>query len=571
MLNPTIALILSATLLVSSDPGGSPVPASAAASRPADDRPSSANTDAGRLTDQTTQRPTETDTFYDPQTVQEIHLQVPPAELDRMQAALPKRIFVPATFRWGRHTLNNVGVRYKGNSSSNPRQTHKRSFLVKFNEFTKDHRFLGLERVSFDNGVQFGSLFSEQLITAVLHDLGITAPRCNFAKLYLNGRFHGVYVNVERIDRVFLKTHFTDASGALYKVDEGGPGANLAPFPSQPGENDRRRHTFEPKSKSASPEARDVLELISRIHNTPPKDFSQALHDNLEVDDFLQTMAVLLFAGAFDQLTGWNPHNYYLYHQPRTDRWHYIPWDLDVGFADNAFGRLPILTQWNAAWPIPGGPPKPLIQRIVDDPQLLARYRRFADQILEQHFHPKIMLPRIDALYARIKADLEKDPFPHRRATNPEDQSFDSIIASFKQFVRQRYALARAQLNDPGKRPQFPTNRQPHRQGPQPGQPSPDAPTQLIVVAITAQKVTLRWKDNAQGEAGHLVQRTHDRDALEFRNHIGRPGPDSSTAADTRVEPGRRYRYRVYAVHPTPDGQRGTGVSNVITVHVPDK
>ena len=63
--------------------------------------------------------------------------------------------------------------------------------------------------------------------------------------------------------------------------------------------------------------AGDVLELIQRIHQTPAQDFSRVLHDNLEVDDFLRTMAVLLLSGAFDQLTGWNPHNYYLYHQPR--------------------------------------------------------------------------------------------------------------------------------------------------------------------------------------------------------------------------------------------------------------
>ena len=571
MLNPTTMLVLIAMLHVSGCPGNAGRVLLAADSSRRDGRQPSDNSKSSRTAARDNQSVGDSGTFYDPAVVQEVHLTVPPAELGRLQAALPERIFVPGTFRWGHHRLTNVGVRYKGNSSSNPRQTHKRSFLIKFSEFTKDQRLLGLERVSFDNGVQFGSLFSEQLITEVLHTLEIPAARCNYAKLYLNGSFHGVYVNVERVDRVFLKTHFDDASGALYKVDEGGPGGALDPFPASVGQDDHRRHAFEPKSKTARPAAGDVLELIQRIHQTPAQDFSRVLHDNLEVDDFLRTMAVLLLSGAFDQLTGWNPHNYYLYHQPRTGRWHYLPWDLDVGFADNAFGRLPVLSQWNAAWPIPGGPRKRLIERIVDDPQLLARYRRYADQILEQHFHPRVMLPRIDALYARIKDDLEQDPFPHRRVTNPEDQDFDGIIDSIKQFVRDRYALARAQLNDPGERPQFARHRRPDAQGPMPGESSGDAPTQLMVVAVTAQKVSLRWKDNAQGEAGHVVQRADHRGATQFRNHIGRPGQDRSTAADVRVQPGRTYRYRVYAVHPTPGGQRGTGVSNVITVYVPDK
>ncbi|GIS60725.1 MAG: hypothetical protein CM1200mP2_29500 [Planctomycetaceae bacterium] len=99
------------------------------------------------------------DTFYKSGTVQEIHLRVTDDDLARMQAALPKRIYVPATFRWGKQTLDNVGVRYKGNSSSNPRQRHKRSFLIKFNEFKKGRTFLGVKRVALDNGVQFGGPF----------------------------------------------------------------------------------------------------------------------------------------------------------------------------------------------------------------------------------------------------------------------------------------------------------------------------------------------------------------------------------------------------------------------------
>jgi spore coat protein CotH len=98
------------------------------------------------------------DSFYHPERIQVIHLQVSPSNLDKMKSALPKRIYVPATFRWGDQTIENVGVRYKGNSSSNPNQRHKRSFLIKFSEYEKGRSFLGLERVALDNGVQFGKI-----------------------------------------------------------------------------------------------------------------------------------------------------------------------------------------------------------------------------------------------------------------------------------------------------------------------------------------------------------------------------------------------------------------------------
>ena len=121
------------------------------------------------------------DVFYKLEQVQEIHLTISGKNLDKMKNALPQRIYVPATFRWRNIRLDNVAVRYKGNSSSNPKQRHKRSYLIKVNEYKKDTRFLGLRRIALDNGIQFGSLFSEPIVTDILRDLGVPASRCNFA------------------------------------------------------------------------------------------------------------------------------------------------------------------------------------------------------------------------------------------------------------------------------------------------------------------------------------------------------------------------------------------------------
>lgn len=87
--------------------------------------------------------------------------------------------------------------------------------------------FLGLRHVALDNGIQFGSLFSERLISDALREVGVTASRCNYARVYLNGKHAGVYVNVERIDKSFLHRHFKSDTGILFKVDEGGPGTDL--------------------------------------------------------------------------------------------------------------------------------------------------------------------------------------------------------------------------------------------------------------------------------------------------------------------------------------------------------
>lgn len=509
--------------------------------------------------------------FYAPGQIQVIQLTIRDEDVQRLQAALPERVFVPASFRWNDVAFENVAIRFKGNSSSIPDQHHKRGFLVKFNEYDSKCTFGGLHRIALDNGIQFGSVLAEPLITSILRDVGIRAARCNFAKLSINGKYFGLYVNVERVDEVFVKNHFEDAGGPLYKVDEGGPGANWSPLPVPADAVKDLRLAFEPQNKKAKSDARDVLQLIENMNRVPADEFARFMDANLDMDAFLKSMAVLLFAGAFDQLTGWNPHNYCLYRQPQDDRWYYIPFDVDVGFADNAFGQVPVISGWNAAWPIPGGPPRPVIERIVDDPKLLARYRQIADKILEERFRPDVLIPRLDALYEMVKPDLARDPYSPRRLTNPEDRDYETIVESMREFIRRRYATARAQLDQPGSRPEVVRTQPRPDAGPRPGPPSADAPSGLHVTACTANSVSLAWTDNAQGEGAYILQRAVGEQGDEFSNHIGRPGDNITSFSDSQVEHGQTYRYRVYAIRPAPNGPQGTGVSNTVVVHIPEK
>ena len=390
------------------------------------------------------------DEFYQPDEVQSVYLRVAEEDMQRMLTALPKRIYVPASFRWRDVSIEKVAIRFKGNSSSNPTQPYKRSFLIKFDKYDDDGRFFGLRRASLDNGIQFGSLFSEPIITEILRDQGIKTHRCNYARLYLNDEYRGVYANVERVDESFMEHHLPDAKGSLFKVDEGGPGGNLQFLGEDPAAYKR---AFEAKSDAAKKEAARLVEFIKMINQSAASDLAANLEAKMELDEFLRVTAVMLLSGAFDQLTGWHPHNYYLYHDGDADRWRYMPWDLDVGFSEIAFGRIHVLADWNAAWPVPGDMPNPLLERIIADPLLLQRYRQTARTILDKYFEPQRLCGIIDAKYELIRRDLQADPFPHRRVTNPGDRSYDDIVESIKGFVRKRHATALEQLENPGPRP----------------------------------------------------------------------------------------------------------------------
>jgi len=526
--------------------------------------------------------------FYAPDTVQTIRITIAKKELTRMQEALPEQIYVPGTFSWNGMTLKNVAFRYKGNSSAQPNQPFKRSFLIKFSEYAKRQRFLGLERVALDNGIQFGGLYSEILILEILRDLGVPVSRANYARLYLNDEFMGIYVNVERIDEAFVGNHFDDGNGMLYKVHTGGPGADFSVAGEDPAVY---AHAFEVKTHKKTANFRDLAQLMREINETPDEAVVAKLEEVFKLDDFLWMTAVLLLGGAFDQYTGWQPHNYYVYHDPSDGRWAYIPWDLDVGFVTDAFGHIPVLEGWNAAYPLPVVP-RPLLERICKNDTLLARYRERADIVLETYFRPERLERRLDTLYALIKDDLAEDPFPPGRITVPTDRSHADVAPSMKEYVRLRYTKARRELDEGSvsepidmaamarlqqQRPGGPgrPGRPGGPRGPggpgglQPGESTDQDPTALALVEVENNRVVMQWKDNAEGEAAYIVQKCVGEDCDAFNNAfpVHTPG---TRLEDTEVSPGTTMRYRIYAVWPSPDGSmRCSGPSNVVTVDIP--
>jgi len=338
----------------------------------------------------------------------------------------------------------------------------------------------------------------------------------------------------------------------LYKNHLGGPGSDLTVLAQAVDYAD----SFEPKTHVDRADFSEILALAMRLRDTPDAALEGVLEAHFELDPFLRLMAVMVFGGAFDQYTGMGPHNYYLYLDPATGLMSYLVWDLDVGFADNAFGRVPVIDGWNASWPLMQRP-RPLIERILANEALRARYLVHAERILETYFRPEQMGAALDALYTQIGPFLSEDPYPPRRVTVASDRGYPSIIEAQKAFILRRYQTARAQLNQP-------VSEDPMGRGPMPGEPGPDDPTALSVDAVDERGVHLSWIDNSEREGLTILQRCEGEGCEGFRNHIGIEPDEPPRRIDEGVRSGAVYRYRAYAAWPTPDGPQGSGLSNVV-------
>ena len=110
----------------------------------------------------------------------------------------------PASFYYYSSTyhdsIQNVGFRVRGNTS---RGADKKSFKISFNEYTQGEKFKGIEKMNLIGQHNDPSLLRYWLSLNILTTNNLISSRSSFVKLYINGEYKGVYLNVEHIDDEF--------------------------------------------------------------------------------------------------------------------------------------------------------------------------------------------------------------------------------------------------------------------------------------------------------------------------------------------------------------------------------
>jgi hypothetical protein len=209
--------------------------------------------------------------------------------------------------------LTNVGVRKKGFLGS--LDDEKPSLKIKFDEYVKGQQVHGLDRLTLNNCKQDPSLVHQCIGYDVFDAAGLPASRCNFAHVTVNGDELGIYANVESVKKAFLRRHFDDDEGNLYE-------GTLSDF------REGWTGTFEKKTNKDDPAGEDIAALTAAL-DAEDADLLAAIEQLVDVDAFIDFWAVEVLIGHWDGYTG-NTNNYFIYHDPVSDRFHFIPWGIDA-------------------------------------------------------------------------------------------------------------------------------------------------------------------------------------------------------------------------------------------------
>jgi hypothetical protein len=125
----------------------------------------------------------------------------------------------------GAHTFSNVGIIKKSFCGSF--STTKPSLKLDISKFAAANEaiveaLIGTHHITLNNCIQDPAYIRQPLGFALFKQAGIPYSRCNFAKLYVNNVYYGVYLNFEPIKKRFIQNNFNNNdNGNLYEIEAG--------------------------------------------------------------------------------------------------------------------------------------------------------------------------------------------------------------------------------------------------------------------------------------------------------------------------------------------------------------
>ena len=300
-----------------------------------------------------------------------------------------------------------VGVRFKGNGTYvGARGSPKRSFKLDLNDYAAGTRLAGESKFNLHNRAGDAGFMTEAVAYALYRDAGVPAPRTAFARVTLTAppkfdhAYLGLYSLVENVDGAFAADRFGARAGAIFKP------AILSLFADLGDRWDvDYAHTYDPKTAVSAAQARRVIDFSQIVTYAGDAEFDRRLPDYIDLDELARFMAATVYLSNIDGIlhTG---QNYYLYLDPRTQKFNFIPWDMDGCFGQ-IFGQQEQLAKLNVNKPWVG--PNRFLERVFGVPAFKKAYLARLDEFARTVFEPARVHKVVDAIAAAIRPAVEAE------------------------------------------------------------------------------------------------------------------------------------------------------------------
>jgi hypothetical protein len=320
--------------------------------------------------------------MFDPAVLHEIGIELDDEDLALLDPPTDDR--VPVRLTVDGITLDDAGLRLKRGFGQFQGLDGKPGFSIETDEFVDGATVFDVDRFTLGNALWDQSFMNEQLVYGLYRAAGVPSPRVALARVTVNGEPFGLYVMRETYDERLLAQHFVDPTGNLYEST----GAHDAPdMGLELRTNERRADTSD-------------LAAVVEVAAAPDGDDRAALEQLVDVDQLLTYWAVEavtghhdgyaydvsdpgLFPGAVNPPNNPYPNNFYLYHDPTTDRFVLLPHGADLALGLGAWNTYEVTP--SAPVMIPPKAQATIAARLWEDPafraELAERIRWVLDEV----------------------------------------------------------------------------------------------------------------------------------------------------------------------------------------------
>jgi hypothetical protein len=349
--------------------------------------------------------------------------------------------------------FDSVNVKYKGNSSYDSSYI-KNPLHIELDGFI-NQSYQGITDIKLGNGYADPSVIREVLSYEILENY-MDCPRSNFALLYINGSYIGLYSNAESINKDFCSTHFNSSKNTFIKCNPvviPGPTtkSNLRYIPL--ADSSAYFNYYEMKSNAGW---NDLVQLCDTVTN-----HASSIGNNLDMDRVLWMLAFNSVLVNLDSYTGVFCQNYYLY-KDKTGHFNPIIWDLNMcfggfpfaGSGNTSMGSLTI-TDMQQLTPLihASDPYWPLINAVMSNPAYKKMYIAHARTINNENFVSNSYLASAAQLQLLVDTAVQSDNnsfFSYSQFQNgmTADQQFGSyMVPGISNLINARSAYLQTEIN----------------------------------------------------------------------------------------------------------------------------
>ncbi|MBN1788193.1 MAG: CotH kinase family protein [Sedimentisphaerales bacterium] len=238
----------------------------------------------------------------------------------------------PALMYYNGTLYDGVQCRVRGGSSATwPKKNWKF-------RFPQGHHFyvpgvIGIPVDQFDMQASYAdkTYMHEYLSSIVLGTSGSPYCRTFHTRLFQNGEFFGLYINMEHPDDDYFERHELDEDfGAMYKAYDGAT-ADCRYYPVN------ELPDYYEKKRPDDGDFNDLHDLLDGLNNLTGQAKRDFMFDNLDIPRLLNYWAAHIVIHDNDAVG----KNYYLYRDTMgTQRWYMLPWDKDLTWGRNYQGDV---------------------------------------------------------------------------------------------------------------------------------------------------------------------------------------------------------------------------------------